>query len=59
MIKDATKNNDIEATELQGFKYFNQILPLLKSLREQKAHHNRNLHMDEYVLLLLLYFLIR
>lgn len=53
-----TKSNDIKSKDLQGFKYFKNISKLLHSLHNaacamDKAH-NRILHMDQYISLLLL-----
>src|SRR4051812_42366487 len=50
----------VTAQELQGFKYFQRILPLLERLRDVGTHRdragNRDLFYDQYVALLLLYF---
>ena len=42
--------------QLSGWKYFSQLGRILERLREHKDHFNRNLHYDQYVSLLLLYF---
>jgi Transposase DDE domain len=43
--------------QLIGLKFFHPIQRYFDSLHEQKAHPNRNLHLDEYLsLLLLAYF---
>jgi hypothetical protein len=51
---------DVTARELQGFKYFRLIGPLLERLQaigtECDRAHNRQLFYDQYVSLLLLYF---
>lgn len=48
----------IEEKELHGFKYFRKLLTLLERLHgaacERDRAHNRRLHMDQYVSLLLL-----
>jgi hypothetical protein len=53
------KRHEIEEHELQGFKYFKAISGLLEKLHrvgcERDRAHNRLLHMDQYVSLLLLY----
>jgi len=53
------KRHEIEEQELQGFKYFKVLSPLLEKLHEvgceRDRAHNRLLHMDQYVSLLLLY----
>ncbi len=46
----------INADTLQGFKYFDNILPLLKRYQSVKQHHNRRLHFDQYLALILTYF---
>jgi hypothetical protein len=53
-------NPEIKAKDLQGFKYFDMVLPLLSRLRDagtadDKAG-NRTLFFDQYVALILLYF---
>ena len=46
--------------QLQGFKYFKKILPLLDRLHDQATHRdragNRTLHYDQYIALQLLFF---
>jgi DDE family transposase len=46
--------------QLSGFGYFKKLLPLLDRLHEDACErdqaHNRKLHFDQYVALLLLYF---
>ncbi len=50
----------IEEKALRGFKYLDLILPLLAKLHdhacERDRGHNRKLHYDEYISLLLLHF---
>jgi Transposase DDE domain len=50
----------ITQSQLQGFKYFSQVLPLLEPLRnlgtERDRAGNRQLFCDQYVGLLLIYF---
>lgn len=47
-------------SDLQGLKYFKQVLPLLDRLHDAGAErdkaHNRVLHMDPYMLLQLVFF---
>jgi hypothetical protein len=54
------KSKRIEASELQGFKYFEMISVLVKRLRdvgtERDKSDNRELFCDQYLSLLLLYF---
>jgi len=53
------ERQEIHQRDLQGFKYFKKVRRLLERLHlarcERDRAHNRRLHMDEYVLLLLLY----
>jgi hypothetical protein len=53
------KRKEIKASDLQGFKYFKALSGLLKGLHnagcDRDRAHNRTLHMDQYVSLLLLY----
>ncbi len=53
------KRQPIEEPQLQGFKYFKRINSLLEPLHQAACSrdraHNRLLHMDQYMLLLLLY----
>jgi hypothetical protein len=49
----------VEERDLQGFKYFKQIARVLERLHQagcaRDRAHNRRLHMDQYILLVLLY----
>ena len=53
------KRQPIEEPQLQGFKYFKRVNSLLEPLHRAACSrdraHNRLLHMDQYMLLLLLY----
>ena len=53
------KRKDIEDHELKGFKYFKAINKMLESLHDAGCKRdkagNRNLHMDQYASLILLY----
>src|SRR6266516_2887204 len=54
------RQSPVRAEDLQGFKYFDSVLPLLARLHDagtggDKAH-NRRLFFDQYVALMLLYF---
>ena len=53
------KRKDIEDHELKGFKYFKAINKMLESLHDTGCQRdkagNRNLHMDQYASLILLY----
>src|SRR3954465_9154175 len=54
------KSKEEREAELQGFKYFDLITPLIKKLHlvgsERDKAGNRELFYDQYVSLLLLYF---
>jgi hypothetical protein len=53
------KRDKIKDRDLQGFKYFKRVAELLERLHkaacERDRAHNRELHMDQYMVLLLLY----
>lgn len=53
------KRDKLKESDLQGFKYFKAIAGMLESLRgvscERDRAHNRILHMDQYLSLILLY----
>ena len=53
------KREEIKAKDLKGFKYFKILAGLLETLHdvgcERDRAHNRVLHMDQYMTLLLLY----
>lgn len=53
------KRDKIEQGDLQGFKYFKILAGLLESLQQagcaRDRAHNRVLHMDQYITLLLMY----
>jgi len=53
------KRHDLEEHELQGFKYFKAISKMLEALHDAGCQRdragNRDLHMDQYISLLLLY----
>ena len=50
---------DVTESDLAGFKYFDQLMPLLAKLHDSGTKRdragNRTLHMDQYVALILLY----
>ena len=52
----AVPRTSIRAQDVTGFKYLSSIHDLLLPLRDPAAHGNRDLFMDQYVGLLLLYF---
>jgi hypothetical protein len=53
------KRDKIRSEQLEGFKYFKKVGALLERLHgaacQRDRAHNRRLHMDQYMLLLLLY----
>ena len=53
------KRENIKEGDLEGFKYFKKVGALLERLHgtacERDRAHNRQLHMDQYMVLLLLY----
>ena len=50
------KKNPTQGKDLQGFKFLHKFIPLLKKFHLVKDHHNRDLHFDQYIVLILLYF---
>jgi Transposase DDE domain len=46
----------IKADTLRGFKYLNDLLPMLQRYHSVGQHHNRKLHFDQYLALIILYF---
>ena len=55
----AKKRNEIEERDITGLKFFDKLAPLLKRLHrdgcERDRAGNRQLHYDQYCMLLLLY----
>ena len=53
------KSEELKASDLVGLKYFDQLAPLLQRLHDDGCERdragNRNLHYDQYCMLLLLY----
>lgn len=51
---------EVRGKDLQGFKYFDRVFPLIERLHDvgtaRDKAGNRDLHFDQYVALLLLYF---
>ena len=50
------KKTPIREEDIQGFKYLDSFFKTLNSLHDVKDHQNRELHYDQYLALLLLYF---
>jgi hypothetical protein len=53
---DPSAKPHIATNTLQGFKYLENIFPLLERYHEVEKHHNRKLHFDQYLALIILYF---
>lgn len=55
-----TPQSEIREEDLRGFKHFKLLLPVLDNLHDtacaRDRAHNRKLHFDQYVALILLYF---
>lgn len=56
MAKGRKKKAPIDEKSLQGFKYLRDIIPLLDRFHLVKDHHNRDLHYDQYLSLILLFY---
>jgi hypothetical protein len=56
---DSDAKQAITASDLQGLKFFKRMRPLLKSLHgigtQRDKANNRDLHMDEYCVLVLMW----
>ncbi len=56
MTKGRKKKAPIDEKSLQGFKYLRDIIPLLDRFHLVKDHHNRDLHYDQYLYFILLFY---
>ncbi len=56
MTKGRKKKAPIDEKSLQGFKYLRDIIPLLDRFHLVKDHHNRDLHYDQYLSFILLFY---
>lgn len=54
--KQRKKKREVKESELGGFKLFAPLVRLLERLRDEVVDPKRDLHYDQYVTLLLLYF---
>ncbi|MEW6620259.1 MAG: IS4 family transposase [bacterium] len=54
--KKLKKKHAIREEDLQGFKPLYKFIPFLERFHLVKDHHNRELHLDQYLSLILLYF---
>jgi len=54
------KRPDVQEKDLQGFKHFKLLMPILEKLHDHRCERdragNRKLHYDQYAALILLYF---
>jgi len=50
------KKPPIQEEDIQGFKYLDSFFKILTRLHDVKDHQNRELHYDQYLALILLYF---
>lgn len=55
MSRPSSKDEISEET-LRGFKYLKNFFPLLQKYHPIRSHHNRQLHFDQYLALILCYF---
>ena len=49
-------NPTLRSKDIRGAKYLKNVMELLRPLRDHRDCHNRQLHFDEYVAYILLYF---
>lgn len=54
--KGRKKKPPIEEKDLKGFKYLRKLPTLLKRFHLVKDHHNRDLHFDQYLSFILLFY---
>lgn len=52
----SSRKKQIREEDIQGFKYLESFFKTLNSLHDVKSNHNRELHYDQYIALILLYF---
>lgn len=52
----AKKKQPLTENDLQGFKYLRRFFSFSHRFQRAKEHHNRNLHFDQYICLLLFFF---
>jgi len=50
------KNDLIKEENMQGFKRIRKFLPMLERFHLICDHHNRDIHFDQYICLILFYF---
>lgn len=54
--KGRKKKDPIREEDLQSFKHISKFIPLLERFHLVEDHHNRELHFDQYISLILFYF---
>jgi hypothetical protein len=56
MATGRKKKPPVKEADLHGYKYFKRFITTLERFHLIKAHHNRDLHYDQYIALILFYF---
>jgi hypothetical protein len=56
MATGRKKKPPVKEADLHGYKYFKRFIATLEQFHLIKAHHNRELHYDQYISLILFYF---
>jgi len=56
MVRDRKKKPPVKEADLHGYKYFKRFITTLERFHLINDHHNRQLHYDQYISLLLFYF---
>lgn len=56
MTTGRKKKPPVKEADLHGYKYFKRFIASLEQFHLIKAHHNRDLHYDQYIALILFYF---
>jgi len=56
MARGPKKKRPVKESDLHGYKYFKRFITLLERFHLIHDHHNRTLHYDQYICLLLFYF---
>ncbi|MFH0774257.1 MAG: hypothetical protein V2A53_02000 [bacterium] len=55
--KGRSKKDPIKEKDLQRFELVHKFIPLLERFHLVRDHHNRELHLNQYISLILFYFL--
>lgn len=56
MATGRKKKTSVKESDLRGYKYFKRFIATLEQFHLIKDHHNRELHYDQYIALILFYF---